>query len=195
VASVPTTYSPLIFGGIINSYVQGGGPTTGVYFTFGLGISNQYNGPITGTNLINVPLIMPVQFSSSNSAANPTTQPNDIYVRVPGSGPRTIRALRWSIEYSIESATVTPLPAFIGLWTGPNPSDDVTPPVITRSTLFQQFPFGSNASKFQQGANLVPSDAVTVNGGDYISIALVISGSPDINLIYVSGSVEISNST
>jgi hypothetical protein len=161
-----------------------------------LGISNQYNGPITGTNLINLPLIMPVQFSSSSSVANPTTQPNDIYVRVPGSGPRTIRALRWSIEYSIESATVTPIPgALIGLWTGPNPSDDVTPPVLRRSSLFQQFGFGSNASKFQQGANLVPSDAVTVNGGDYISIALVISGSPDINLIYVSGSVEISNST
>ena len=189
-----TTYSVLQYSGFITFEGQQGaiGATQGVYWTFGLGISSQFNG-FGNSNIVNLPLILPVQFSSSNISKDPIVQPADIYTRIPGTGTRTLRDLRYSIEYSIQRGASPVIPgAIIGIWTGPNPGAN-TPPVITQSALVAVFDFNS-VSPFQQGGNSV--DTVTVNGGDYIAMVLLSpTVTPSTTGIYVSASVEISDST
>ena len=198
-------YSPLLFSGWIRNTSQFAFPQLkqgpiALYYTFGLGISNQ-NGPtpfvgIRG-NDTEIPLVLPIQFSPGN--VRDINEANDIYSRVPGVGPRILRGLRWSIEYSrIRSPELPPRPGtIIGIWSGPVPLSRFTPPSLVRTILVDIFDFfdpSSQATHFQSGANLV--NEITVNGGDYIALVLLIpiGGTPDQTLSFVNASVEISNS-
>jgi hypothetical protein len=172
-------------------------------YTFGLGISNQFSPPVSigsRNNIVFGPLIIPTQFSSTGFPPQlEITSPNDIYVRIPGTGPRTLRGLRWNVEYA--KAQNPDLPSFpntiIGIWAGSEPDSAFIPPTVTRSALVDTFTFNdpsASSSHFQQGRNL--ADSINVNGGDYIAAVLFIPDGTSANqaLTYISISVEISNS-
>jgi hypothetical protein len=191
---IVTTYSPILFSGYF--VMNTGGEASNTSVSFGSGVSNQTAiAPVgVSSEFTGLPVVLPTQFNSSI----PLAHPNDVYYRVPGSGPRLIRGLRWSIEYAkARSRDLTPIPAIVGIWAGAADPSAFVAPSITKSALVDNFTFydpGANVSSFQQGANL--ADVVAVNGGDYIALVLnVLDITPDITIKFLSASAEISNST
>lgn len=165
------------------------------YWTVGAGISTaQWTPPVLGyrSPIAQTPLVLPLQFSSSNILDVP--EPNDIYFPIPGTGQRTLRDLTVSFEYArADLFPIQNIPAVVGIWTGP-PTSQFLPPVITQSQLVSSFPLyptQAASSKFQVVQNFTSS--VDVNGGDYISFVVQAegTGTPSLAEINVQGSINV----
>jgi hypothetical protein len=201
--------SALLFSGFVavNQCCATIGPQ---YNTLGLGIAafpgvNTFQSihgtaPLLGTTSkeINTPLLLPVQFTSSNKGGDiAVTTPQDIYVRIPGTGRRFLRGLRCSIEYpkAIDFSFVVPTsPVIIGIWTGSIP-DGFTPAILAQSALTVQLTFfdpQAAGSHFQSASNL--TNVIAVNGGDYIAMVVLVTqtlGYAFGDLPYIEASVEL----
>jgi hypothetical protein len=156
------------------------------YTTLGFGISARAQidagiipGDQASVDALN-PLLLPVQLTSSNPPLpfnQPSTTPQDIYVRIPGTGQRFLQGLRFSIEYprsliEFGVAPPTPQPMVIGIWAGSIP-DGYTPPVLSQTALtvtVNLFDPQALNSLFQSASNL--NTIVPVQGGDYIALVV-----------------------
>ncbi len=193
--------STLSFSGWINPSEQGG--TLPTYYTFGSGISSQEaSAPPVGqtTNYGTAPLILPIQLSSSNppTASYNVTSPSNIYLRIPGSGPKRLSGLRYSLEYATaDNFTFKDVPAIIGVWMGRG-VDGFTSPQIRQTALVDNFMLRDSraaTSRMQQGSNM--RDEVMVNGGDYVALVVELPGgaTPENGAIFVTASVELCGAT
>ena len=175
-----------MFSGFIESGSQN---SSNNYFSFGSGVNNQTAGNSFKYNTVLTPVSLPTQFSVNNGRF--ITGPNDIYFRIPGVGSHKIRALRWSLEYSKADTGTLVYSATIGIWSGPD-NGGFNRPVLTQSSLITTFNYndpGAATTRFQSGANL--ADDVTVNGGDYIALVLIIHDvNVQLNITYVEASVQ-----